>query len=228
MTASTTFTPETADGTVDVTFDVDAGLVPAGTTLVAFEELSREGVTVGTHADIADEGQTVRSIDLATTATDAADGDHEVGKSATAEVVDRVAYTNLKVGQEYAVTGTLHVRDAEGNDAGPLTDAEGNAVTATATFTPETADGTVDVTFDVDLSDVAEGTTLVAFEELTREGVTVGTHADIADEGQTVIVTAPVEEYPNTGEAPGALALVGLGTVAVMACVAHVARRRED
>ena len=228
VTASTTFTPETADGTVDVTFDVDAGLVPAGTTLVAFEELSREGVTVGTHADIADEGQTVRSIDLATTATDAADGDHEVGKSATAEVVDRVAYTNLKVGQEYAVTGTLHVRDAEGNDAGPLTDAEGNAVTATATFTPETADGTVDVTFDVDLSDVAEGITLVAFEELTREGVTVGTHADIADEGQTVIVTAPVEEYPNTGEAPGALALVGLGTVAVMACVAHVARRRED
>ena len=227
VAASATFTPEQPDGSVDVAFEVDPDLIPAGTTLVAFEDLSREGVTVATHADISDEGQTVRVIDLHTTATDARTGEHEVTQG-MAKITDRVDYANLKPGQEYVVTGTLHVVAEDGTDAGTLKDAGGADVTGTATFTPEGPDGSVDVTFDVDLTQLPAGTKVVAFEDLAREGVTVATHADITDEDQTLVVTAPAppaSEYPNTGQTPWAPIAIAAGVVAVAVAAVVLARR---
>ena len=126
------------------------------------------------------------------------------------------------------MTGTLHVRDADGNDAGPLKDADGNEVTASATFTPESPDGFVDVTFDFDLSGVSGGTALVAFEEMRRDGLAVASHADIADEGQSVTVSQPpAGEYPNTGQGPGGLlSLVVAAVLVVAGLVLIIVRRR--
>lgn len=63
ITAETVFVPETKNGSVDVTFIFDAtGL--HGKEIVVFEDLYRENVLLATHADIEDEGQTVKILPL--------------------------------------------------------------------------------------------------------------------------------------------------------------------
>ena len=223
VTATTTFTPEAADGTADVQFTFDASQL-SGRTVVAFEDLSQAGVTVATHADVTDEGQTVRFVDIHTTATDQADGDHEIAASAGQTVVDRVEYTNLTPGKEYVLTGTLHLVNTDGTDGGAVAN-------ATKTFTPEASDGYVDVTFDVDASQLA-GSKLVAFEELSSDGTRVAAHEDLTDEGQTVTVETPgggtsSGSYPNTGQGPVAAALIAAGLTALCAAGIHGARTRR-
>ena len=187
VTASATFTPDKASGTAEVTFTFDASQLK-GRSVVAFEELSRGGQTVATHADISDEGQTVRVPEIGTTA--AGEGGAKAVRAASdATLTDTVAYRGLTPGCEYVVTGTLHLRGADGSDQGAVEDGAGNDVTASATFTPEASDGTVDVTFGFDASRL-QGDTLVAFETVSRDGVDVATHADISDEGQAVTVVS--------------------------------------
>ena len=70
----------------------------AGHDLVAFEVLMHGEATVATHADIEDEGQTVRVVSIGTTATDKVDGDHTVA-AAKVEVVDVVAYQGSRRGR---------------------------------------------------------------------------------------------------------------------------------
>ena len=233
VTASTTFTPDAADGTVDVEFAFDASQL-AGKTVVAFEDVSRGGVTVATHADVTDEGQSVHIVDIHTTATDKADGDHQIAPAQTQTVVDKVEYTNLVPGKVYTITGTLHLVNPDGTDAGVLSDASGNKVTATKTFTPDTPDGYVDVEFTFDASGLA-GRKVVAFEDLSTAGITIATHSDITDEGQTVTVETPEtgspqggsSSYPNTGQGPVAAVLVAAGLTAVCAAGIRAARRRR-
>ena len=76
ITASTTFTPEKPEGSVDVVFEFDADLL-AGKKLVAFEKLYRNQIEITVHEDIDDEDQTVEVVppEVGTTATDTADGD---------------------------------------------------------------------------------------------------------------------------------------------------------
>lgn len=63
VTAETTFIAEAKNGSVDVTFIFDAtGL--HGKEVVVFENLYRENVLLATHADINDEGQTVKILPL--------------------------------------------------------------------------------------------------------------------------------------------------------------------
>ena len=189
-TASTTFAPDEKNGTVDVTFTFDAtGL--DGQDVVAFEELSRDGILIASHADINDEGQTVHFAEVATTAVDKTTENHMTAEGETITIVDTVAYTNLIPGNGYKVDGTLHVQkvDEDGNitDGGVLKDADGNDVTASAEFVPETADGTVDVTFEFTIEPGAlDGQTVVAFEDLSKDGILFATHSDITDEAQAV------------------------------------------
>ena len=193
VTAQTTFTPETADGTVDVTFTFDTSALAQGTDLVAFESLSRGDVELAVHADVNDEAQTVTIThpEIGTTAKDGFDGDKTVISDGETTVVDTIAYKNLVPGKEYTVTGTLHVKKVAEDGTvteEALLDADGNPVTAEATFTPEEPNGTVDVTFTFDSSAISDGTELVAFESLSRGDVEMAVHADVNDEAQTVVV----------------------------------------
>ncbi len=190
VVAEATFTPKKADGSCTLSFTFDASVL-AGKSVVAFETLSRDGKTVATHADIDDEDQTVDIIDIKTTATDKATGDHSLTCAEKATLVDTVSYKGLTPGVEYKISGTVHIKgtNADGKtiDGGVLKDADGNEVCAEATFTPKKADGEVEVTFELDTTKVA-GKTLVVFETLSRDDADIATHADIDDEGQTVTV----------------------------------------
>lgn len=60
--AETTFTPDTADGEVTVFFIFNADNITKETEVVAFESICRDGVEIAVHADINDQGQTVKLI----------------------------------------------------------------------------------------------------------------------------------------------------------------------
>ena len=59
ITAEAEFAPKTGSGTQDVTFTFDASALECS-EVVVFESLRCDGVEVAAHADIADEGQTVK------------------------------------------------------------------------------------------------------------------------------------------------------------------------
>lgn len=187
------FTPDTAHGFVDVELSFNGLNLTDGQKLVCFETLKRAGAELAEHADAADEGQTVEVAlpKVGTTLTDAVDGDKNIVSNNPVRLTDTVSYTGLVPGREYVVSGALMQKDADGN-AVAVMDAAGEAVTAKTTFTPEKADGTVDVTFEFDGSELAHGDELVAFESLSRSGVELAVHADIDDVAQTVSVSNPL------------------------------------
>ena len=180
ITAETTFTPEKSEGSVDVIFTFDASAI-APTTVVAFEHLEYKGIEIAVHADIEDKDQTVYVPKIKTTAIGEDTEDHIEKAKEDAVIVDTVEYKGLEIGREYTMTGKL-VDKVTGE---VITDAEGNEITVSETFTAEEKDGSIDITFKFDASALA-GKSLVAFESLTAEGKEVAVHADLTDEGQTI------------------------------------------
>ena len=184
--AETTFTPESRDGTVDVIFKFNSLNIKLDTDVVVFETLYREGMELTTHADIDDEGQTVkiRVPEIGTTAT-SEDG-HRVDPLGEVKITDEVSYKNLKPGKEYTVSGVL--MDKTTGDV--FLDATGNEIRSEVVFTPEEPTGTVTVEFVFDASDL-HGTQIVVFEHLYYDGLLLATHAELEDEGQTVEIKNP-------------------------------------
>lgn len=60
VTSEVVFTPEKSNGTITVSFTFDSSVIKKTTDLVVFETLYRDGVEIAVHADIDDEGQTVK------------------------------------------------------------------------------------------------------------------------------------------------------------------------
>lgn len=179
ITAETTFIAETKNGSIDVTFIFDAtGL--HGKEIVVFEDLYRENVLLATHADINDEGQTVKikNPEIGTKAT--ADGKKEITADKIT-ITDVVSYKDLTPGKEYKLTGVLMNKAT--NDKLLI---DGKEITAEATFTPKATTGEVEMTFTFDARELTAETEVVVFEKLYRDGIEIAVHADIEDEGQTV------------------------------------------
>ena len=159
VTSEAEITPETADGKVDVDFIFDGSNL-AGKTIVMFEEIRYEDKLVGVHADINDEAQTIYVPAIATEALDEVTGIHLSNAGDDVKVKDTVTYKNLIPGLTYRVAGTVMDKDSKK----PLQNG-GKDITAEAVFTPETADGTVDVEFTFSAKEFA-GKTMVLFEKL--------------------------------------------------------------
>ena len=195
VTGQTTFTPEKADGKVEVTFTFDSRTIADKTDIVVFESLVRSGTELASHADIDDKNQTVTVThpEIGTTAVDGADGDKNVITDDTTEVIDTVEYKNVIPGKTYTLKGTLHVKvtDEEGNVTEKALEVDGKPVTAETTFTPEKADGKVDVVFHFNSLTIPHDTEIVAFESLEKNGVEIAAHTDIKDKAQTVTVKHP-------------------------------------
>ena len=198
VTATTKFTPTSANGTVDIKFTLDASKL-GGKKVVAFEKVSEGGNVVASHEDINDEGQTVTikkptppappapTPKIGTTLKDDQGVKEVEAKQVT--LVDTVKYTGLKVGKEYTVSGRLMDKET-GKELSP-------AVTATTKFTPTATEGTVDIKFTLDASKLG-GKKVVAFEKVSEGATEVAAHEDINDEGQTVTVKKPVPN-PSIG-----------------------------
>ena len=183
VTATTKFTPTSANGTVDIKFTLDASKL-GGKKVVAFEKVSEGGNVVASHEDINDDGQTVvvktPNPSIGTTLKDDQGAKEVEPKQVT--LIDTVKYTNLIVGKEYEVSGRLMDKET-GKELSP-------AVTATTKFTATQSNGSIDIKFTLDASRLA-GKRIVAFEKVSQGGKVVASHEDINDEDQTVKVKSP-------------------------------------
>ena len=101
-------------------------------------------------------------------------------------LVDVVEYKSLEPGKEYTVKGIL--MDAKTGEPFKQGDQK---ISAEITFTPDKPDGSVELSFEFDSSVLTEDTTLVAFETMYNGEKEVAVHADLKDEGQTVIIKVP-------------------------------------
>lgn len=141
---------------------------------------------------------------------------------------DVVSYKHLTAGKEYTIKGVLMDKST-----GKQFLVDGKEVCSEVTFTPETADGEVTVSFTFDGSVITKETEIVVFETLYREGTEIAGHADIEDENQTVTIhPQPEPEKPQTGDDSNIGFYIGLGSVAVGGLIAFLIikfkRKDED
>lgn len=222
VTAETTFVPEQPCGAVEVTFEFDSKYLKTETDIVVFEKLYKDGKELAVHADINDEGQTVkiRIPEIRTSAK--VNGKKEIKAKGKLTVVDTVTYTNLTVVKEYVVRGILMDKST-----GKPFEVNGHFVQAEAKFTPKKSSGTVKLEFKFDASGLTKETELVVFETLYRDNVDIAVHADINDEGQKVKVTIPKKETPKTGEERNYGFWIGLAAIGIGGCIAFVILRLQ-
>lgn len=164
--------------------------------------------------------------ELGTTAT--IDGKKEFTANGDITIDDVVSYKHLTAGKEYTIKGVLMDKST-----GKPFLVDGKEVNSEVTFTPETADGEVIVSFTFDGSVITKETEIVVFETLYREGTEIAVHADIDDTDQTVTIhPQPEPEKPQTGDNSNLGFYIGLGSVAVGGLIAFLIikfkRKDED
>ena len=186
IVAETTFTPEGSEGSVVVEFTVPEGY--EGKTLVVFEELEKDGEVVAEHKKPESVSQTVvvgERAPLIGTIAHEKDSDESDKIIDNGKVIDKVEYTNFIPGEEYTIKGEL-INYRDGQPTG---------IKAEKTFTPEEADGVVEIEFEIPEGFGTE--VLVVFETAyDADGNKVAEHVDLNDGAQTI---ATGTDEPGTG-----------------------------
>lgn len=223
LTSSVTFTPSESSGSIIVPFTYTP---IAGSTVVVYQQIYKNDRLLASHEDIEDENQTVHfpSIDSSATVNEK----KEISCTSEMTLVDIVYYQNLEVGKEYTVTGLL-MDKRTGEAYAAKKDAE--PITASATFTPEAANGSVSLTFALTSSQFSRTTTLVVFDELYDGDYLVAEHEDIEDEDQTVEIRihygSPEEVDPADSGDTGIALYVALANISYIGSCLLIRQRRE-
>lgn len=216
--SETTFTPDEPTGEVIVSFEFDARYIKKDTDIVVFESLYSENKELAVHAEIDDEGQTV-TVKIPKIGTKASiEGKKKFTANGDITIDDVVSYKHLTAGKEYTIKGVLMDKST-----GKQFLVDGKEVCSEVTFTPETADGEVTVSFTFDGSVITQDTEIVVFETLYRDETEIAVHADIEDKDQTVTIhPQPEPEKPQTGDNSNLGFWIGLGSVAVGGLIAFL------
>lgn len=151
--------------------------------------------------------------ELKTTAT--VNGKKETVAKGEITIKDTVEYKHLVPNTEYVIKGTLMDKST-----GKPFMVKGKEVTSTVKFTPDKANGTVEVEFTFDASNIKKSTDLVVFESLHRDNVEIAVHADLKDKGQTVTIVPPAPKTPKTSDNRNLGIWIGLGGVGLGAGIA--------
>ena len=151
--------------------------------------------------------------ELKTTAT--VNGKKEAVTKGEITIKDTVEYKHLVPNTEYVIKGTLMDKST-----GKPFMVKGKEVTSTVKFTPDKANGTVEVEFTFDASNIKKSTDLVVFESLYRDNVEIAVHADLKDKGQTVTIVPPAPKTPKTSDNRNLGTWIGLGGVGLGAGIA--------
>lgn len=218
ITSEATFIPDEPTGEVIVSFEFDARYINEETNIVVFESLYSEDKELAVHADLEDVGQNV-TVKIPKIGTKASiDGKKEITVNGDITIDDVVSYKHLTAGKEYTIKGVLMDKST-----GKQFLVDGKEVCSEVTFTPETADGEVTVSFTFDGSAITKDTEIVAFETLYRDGKEIAVHDDIDDKDQTVTIhPQPEPEKPQTGDNSNLGFYIGLGSVAVGGLIAFL------
>lgn len=151
--------------------------------------------------------------ELKTTAT--VNGKKEIIAKGEITIKDTVEYKHLVPNTEYVIKGTLMDKST-----GKPFKVKGKEVTSTVKFTPDKANGTVEVEFTFDASNIKKSTDLVVFESMYRDNIEIAVHADLKDKGQTVTVVPLTPKTPKTSDNRNLGTWIGLGGVGLGAGIA--------
>lgn len=198
VTSETTFTAKKSTGSVEVEFTFDAtGL--EGTTVVCFEELWQEDLKLAVHADISDQDQSIYFPSIGTQVKDSETGAQIAHADEEVTLIDTVSYANVQSGEELTLQGVLMDKET-----GEELLIGGEPVTAETTFTPKESEGTVDVEFTFNASEVS-GKTLVVFESLLYKDKEIAQHKDLDSPEQTLVLPSvnTTATNPDTGSQIG-------------------------
>ena len=198
VTSETTFTAKKSTGSVEVEFTFDAtGL--EGTTVVCFEELWQEDLKLAVHADISDQDQSIYFPSIGTQVKDSETGAQIAHADEEVTLIDTVSYANVQPGEELTLQGVLMDKET-----GEELLIDGEPVTAETTFTPEKSEGTVDVEFTFNASEVS-GKTIVVFESLLYKDEEIAQHKDLDSTEQTLVLPSvnTTATNPDTGSQIG-------------------------
>lgn len=198
VTSETTFTAKKSTGSVEVEFTFDAtGL--EGTTVVCFEELWQEDLKLAVHADISDQDQSIYFPSIGTQVKNSETGAQIAHADEEITLIDTVSYANVQSGEELTLQGVLMDKET-----GEELLIGGEPVTAETTFTPEESEGTVDVEFTFNASEVS-GKTLVVFESLLYKDKEIAQHKDLDSPEQTLVLPSvnTTATNPDTGSQIG-------------------------
>lgn len=198
VTSETTFTAKKSTGSVEVEFTFDAtGL--EGTTVVCFEELWQEDIKLAVHADISDQDQSIYFPSVGTQVKDSETGAQIAHADEEVTLIDTVSYANVQPGEELTLQGVLMDKET-----GEELLIGGEPVTAETAFTPEESEGTVDVEFTFNASEVS-GKTLVVFESLLYKGEEIAQHKNLDSPEQTLALPSvnTTATNPDTGSQIG-------------------------
>ena len=161
--------------------------------------------------------------ELKTTAT--VNGKKEAVAKGDITIKDTVEYKHLVPNTEYVIKGTLMDKST-----GKPFMMKGKEVTSTVKFTPDKANGKVEVTFTFDGSAIKKDTELVVFETLSRDGVELTAHDDIDDKGQTVTIKPYIPHNPKTRDDRNInriLGIAGASLVGIAGCVYFFIKKKK-
>ena len=198
ITSETTFTAKKSTGSAEVEFTFDAtGL--EGTTVVCFEELWQEDLKLAVHADISDQDQSIYFPSVGTQVKDSETGAQIAHADEEVTLIDTVSYANVQPGEELTLQGVLMDKET-----GEELLIDGELVTAETTFTPEKSEGTVDVEFTFNASEIS-GKTIVVFESLLYKDEEIAQHKDLDSPEQTLVLPSvnTTATNPDTGSQIG-------------------------
>lgn len=230
VTAETTFKAEKESGTVDMEFIFDSTGME-GKSVVVFERLIMDGVKVTTHADIEDEGQTIHFPKIRTKAKDGVTDNNTGTLEKSATIIDTVSYSNLVPGKEYTIKGKLMLKET-----GKALRINGKEVSSETTFTPQKANGTVEIKFAFD-SRKLKGKTVVVFENLYHKGIELTCHADIKDKDQSINYPAPKPKpkkpappvnTPQTGDSDNMLIWILIAGAAALVIGGIILKKKKQ
>ncbi len=182
-TNSASLTPSEACGTLTMDFNVDTSAL-AGADLVVFETVRYNNGLVIEHADLNDMDQTVTVVSLSTYAVDDEDDNKFIVSGSDTVVKDTISYC-LRKDTTFAINGVLMDKVTRQS----VKDSHGRPIVNSVTITPDTNCGTVEMTFEVDTSDLA-GHDLVVYQEAFYNASFVVDHKEFDDEDQTVTVVS--------------------------------------
>lgn len=233
------FIPEKKNGTIEMTFELN-GSEMQGKTIVVYEELKQKGKSVAVHKDPESKEQSIYFPKIGTKAVDAESRTQEGVAKAKQKITDQVSYENLVPGEVYVLKGVLMSKE-EGKE---LTDKNGKSITSSITFTPEKENGTVDMTFELDASEL-DGKSVVVFEKVYDKAENlIAREENISNQEQTVIykrVKEPkgedskkssgetkISKTPKTGDVDvRKLCAVSVISLGILMIVGIITRRRK-
>ena len=240
LTTEKTFTAD--DSKMDVPMEIQFNASAfAGRTIAVYEYFYQDGVEISKHEDPNDKKQQIYVKDklkLNTTAIDLISGTHEAIAKKDVTIRDNVDHFGLIEGQDYVLKGILMDQKTEE----PLL-IDGKPITAEKTVQITEADGTVNMDFTLNASEL-NNHSIVVYEYLYHDGQLIASHEDINDEDQTItfkVGSLKPTLPPNKGGGllsalktgdfsditPFAIALIGTGTIILSIVIYNFIKKKK-